>query len=151
MVSHLQHVNPDSEVLLVGILPCAAETSPGPEGLFAWPNGLSAGISKVNEALEDFASQHHLVHYVDCADEMLLQGQVRHQAYSGNPRVTKGLCFCIKGCCSSLLCLMCARGCCKSSSCQEWQMHCITLVNFLFSITASLICSWTLTSCVEHL
>lgn len=91
MVSHLQHVNPDSEVLLVGILPCAAETSPGPEGLFAWPNGLSAGISRVNKALEGFASQQHLVHYVDCTDEMLLQGQVRHQAYSGNPRVTKGL------------------------------------------------------------
>lgn len=79
MVSHLQHVNPDSEVLMVGILPCAAETSPGPEGLFAWPNGLSAGISQVNAALEGFASQHHLVHYVDCTDEMLLQGQVRHQ------------------------------------------------------------------------
>ncbi|KAL0031376.1 hypothetical protein WJX79_007386 [Trebouxia sp. C0005] len=76
MVSHLQHVNPDSEVLMVGILPCAAETSPGPEGLFAWPNGLSAGISQVNAALEGFASQHHLVHYVDCTDEMLLQGQI---------------------------------------------------------------------------
>ncbi|KAL0026217.1 hypothetical protein WJX77_002931 [Trebouxia sp. C0004] len=76
MVLHLQHANPDSTVLMVGILPCAAETSPGPEGLFAWPNGLTAGISRVNAALEDFASQHHLVHYVDCTDEMLLQGQI---------------------------------------------------------------------------
>jgi len=80
MVSHLQHANPDSTVLMVGILPCAAETSPSPEGLFAWPNGLSAGISRVNEALKGFASQHNLVHYVDCTDEMLVQGQVRHPA-----------------------------------------------------------------------
>ena len=80
MVSHLQHANPDSTVLMVGILPCAAETSPDPGGLFAWPNGLSAGIRRVNTALEGFASQHSLVHYVDCTDEMLVQGQVRHPA-----------------------------------------------------------------------
>lgn len=93
MVSHLQHANPDSTVLMVGILPCAAETSPDPGGLFAWPNGLSAGIGRVNAALEGFASQHKSVHYVDCTDEMLVQGQVRYQAVSGDPRVTKGLCF----------------------------------------------------------
>lgn len=80
MVSHLQHANPDSTVLLVGILPCAAETSPGPGGLFAWPNGLTAGISRVNAALEGFASQHKSVHYVGCTDEMLVQGQVRYPA-----------------------------------------------------------------------
>ncbi|KAL0049041.1 hypothetical protein WJX82_004927 [Trebouxia sp. C0006] len=76
MVSHLQHANPDSTVLMVGILPCAAETSPDPGGLFAWPNGLSAGIRRVNTALEGFASQHSSVHYVDCTDEMLVQGQI---------------------------------------------------------------------------
>ena len=76
MVSHLQHVNPDSNVLLVGILPFAAESDPGPDGMFPWPNIFSSGMAHVNEALEDFASQHNLVHYIDCADDMLLGDQV---------------------------------------------------------------------------
>lgn len=76
MVSHLQHVNPDSNVLLVGILPCAAESTPGPDGTYPWPNGLSPGIAHVNKALEEFALQHNLVHYVDCADDMLIGDQV---------------------------------------------------------------------------
>lgn len=151
MVSHLQHANPDSTVLMVGILPCAAETSPGPKGLFAWPNGLSAGISRVNTALEGFASQHHFVQYVDCTDEMLLQGQVRHQADSGNLRVSKRLCFCMKGCCCSLLCILCARGCCK------WPF---AKIGKCIASCLSTVCSASLhhtygvgilTSCVEHL
>lgn len=77
MISHLQHVNPDSNVLLVGILPCAAESAPGPDGTFPWPNSLSTGIAHVNKALEEFASQHNLVHYIDCADDMLVGDQVR--------------------------------------------------------------------------
>ena len=51
--------------------------SPGTEGLFLWPNSFSAGTANVNEALEEFASRHALVHYVNCADDMLVDGQVQ--------------------------------------------------------------------------
>ena len=79
-MSHLQQQNPDTVVLLVGILPVAVETSPDDQGIFEWPNLFSPAIGHVNQALETFASEHSLVHYIDCADDMLINGEVRFPA-----------------------------------------------------------------------
>ena len=75
-MTHLQQVNPDTVILLVGILPLAEQYTPDEEGRFLWPNQYSASITQINDALQAFASQHSLVHYVKCEAAMLVDGQV---------------------------------------------------------------------------
>ena len=73
---HLQQVNPDTVILLVGIIPLAEVYSPDEEGQFQWPNKFSESIAQINEALQAIAAQHNLVHYLDCGEDMLTRGQV---------------------------------------------------------------------------
>lgn len=73
---HLQQVNPDTVILLVGIIPLAEVYTPDEQGHFQWPNKYSASIAQINGALQAIAAQHNLVHYVDCGEDMLTGGQV---------------------------------------------------------------------------
>ena len=65
--------NPSTTSLLVGVLPRGDE----PDGdVFPQPNKYSQSIKEVNAKLQQYASTHHQVVYVECEEELLTDGQV---------------------------------------------------------------------------
>ena len=69
-------MNPDTTIILIGVIPLGEEYSPDEDGLFRWPNKYSDAIAQINEALQSFAADQSLLHYADCGDDMLIDGQV---------------------------------------------------------------------------
>ena len=75
MVSHLQHKNPDTTILLVAALPAAFPNTQHAQGMYPWPNEFTPSVSHVSQALQAFAWQHEAVEFLDCANECLLMGR----------------------------------------------------------------------------
>ena len=76
MVTYLQALNPDTHIVLMGLLPWGLVQR---AGVYDWPNLYTEGISIVNTNIEAFAVGQRNVHYVDCGSMLYPDGQVSMQ------------------------------------------------------------------------
>lgn len=73
-MQYLQQNNPNSEMILMAILP-RANLEPS-SGVFQWPNKFTKAIESVNSGLAAFASKQAKMHYIDCAQHLVPDGKV---------------------------------------------------------------------------
>ncbi|KAL3146914.1 platelet-activating factor acetyltransferase activity protein [Trebouxia sp. C0009 RCD-2024] len=79
VVTYLQGLNPDTHIILMGLLPWGLVNQ---AGVYDWPNLYTEGISIVNSAIESFAVGQRTVHYIDCGHVLYPDGQVSTAAYN---------------------------------------------------------------------
>ena len=77
IVTYLQQLNPDTQIVLMAILPWGLVDV---QGVYVWPNEYTPGIGIVNELIQAFAANKTNVHYVDCGHVLYPTGQVGHCA-----------------------------------------------------------------------
>ncbi len=73
-MTYLQQVNPNTTIVLMGILPWGLVDQ---GGTYLWPNEYTQGILTVNSLIQDFATGLSNVHYIDCGHQLFPTGQVR--------------------------------------------------------------------------
>lgn len=71
IVQHLHQVNPDTPILLLGMVAMADQEEPNAEGVFPWPNKFTAATEMLNEQLDQVAIRLDDVHYHDCHHVLL--------------------------------------------------------------------------------
>ena len=74
IMQYLQQSNPNTEMILMAILP-RANLEPS-TGVFQWPNKFTKAIESVNSGLAAYASTQAKVHHLDCAKHLVPDGKV---------------------------------------------------------------------------
>ena len=74
IVTYLQQVNPNTTIILLGILPWGLVDQ---GGTYVWPNEYTQGISTVNSLIQQLATGLSNVYYSDCGRQLFPTGQVR--------------------------------------------------------------------------
>lgn len=74
IMQYLQQNNPNTEMILMAILP-RANLEPSTE-VFQWPNKFTKAIESVNSGLAAYASTQPKMHYLDCAQHLVPDGKV---------------------------------------------------------------------------
>ena len=75
MVSFLKDKNPDTVVILVGLLPRGNSKS---GSMYPQPNKYTQSIKNINAELQRYSDKQDQVVYVDCRKQLLKDGQVSY-------------------------------------------------------------------------